>query len=435
MSGPKICLFGASPDTGNLGVSALCFSALRGLYRKLENLQVTVFDETGRVRRLPFRADGKTYTVGHCGGYLSRRVWHHKSLWNIWCSSCFGGLGNPGARALEESDVVLDASGGDSFTDLYGAKRFRGVTLTKRMALSRGKPLILLPQTYGPFLSQRAFSAAAELVQRAEMAWARDEASYQRLQELLGSRYDPVRHRCGVDMAFGLESAEPTLSARESLAEWLDGERLPTVSFNVSGLIFNRATDAARQYRLRADYRQIVVRCLERLLAQGDCRILLIPHVVTPSGHFEADTDACHSVAKTLGDKAKGRLMVFPAILDPRHAKWGIVQADWFCGTRMHSTIAALSSGVPSVGIAYSDKMLGVFESCGQGDCVVDLRQTNTDEAVERIWECWEHRHEAKGRLDAALPAVLGQAERQMDEIATKCSELARERAARQSCT
>ena len=41
------------------------------------------------------------------------------------------------------------------------------------------------------------------------MAWARDPRSFAHLQELLGSAFDPDKHRSGVDMAFGLMNYEP----------------------------------------------------------------------------------------------------------------------------------------------------------------------------------------------------------------------------------
>jgi hypothetical protein len=46
---------------------------------------------------------------------------------------------------------VLDIGAGDSFTDIYGPKRFAYLWLTKAMAIARRRPLVLSPQTIGPF--------------------------------------------------------------------------------------------------------------------------------------------------------------------------------------------------------------------------------------------------------------------------------------------
>ncbi len=52
----------------------------------------------------------------------------------------------------------------------------------------------------------------------------------------------------------------------------------------------------------------------------------------------------------------------------------------------MHSTIAGLSSGVPTATVTYSDKALGVFELCGQEDHVIDPRIFDTEQVVARLW-------------------------------------------------
>jgi polysaccharide pyruvyl transferase WcaK-like protein len=114
---------------------------------------------------------------------------------------------------------------------------------------------------------------------------------------------------------------------------------------------------------------------------------------------------------------------VLPALHDPCEVKWVISQLDWFCGTRMHSTIAALSSGVPAAAIAYSPKTLGVFETCGQGAHVADPRQLDTGDVVERLWQSWAAREEARRSLQATLPAVLRRAEEQMDAIVATVQE------------
>lgn len=52
---------------------------------------------------------------------------------------------------LAQCDLVLDIGEGDSFTDIYGLRRFRYHIASKLVALHSGKPLILSPQTIGPF--------------------------------------------------------------------------------------------------------------------------------------------------------------------------------------------------------------------------------------------------------------------------------------------
>ena len=51
----------------------------------------------------------------------------------------------------------------------------------------------------------------------------------------------------------------------------------------------------------------------------------------------------------------------------------------------VHATIAGLSTGVPTATISYSDKAIGVFESCGQGGEVFDLPRREGGEVVKHL--------------------------------------------------
>lgn len=415
-----LCVFGAALDTANLGVSALGWSIVHNLQNAAPSCEVAVFDFSCGLSRVKSGPRGDAPVV-RCGGYHTKRIYRSESLWNIRISARLGGLRNPGARLLLAANAALDVTGGDSFTDLYGPWRFRAATLCKQTVLELKKPLVLLPQTYGPFESTRNRRVAESIVRRSAMAWARDERSFGVLRDLLGDAFDPARHRSGVDVAFGLPTVKPREDALGAVAAWLNDKTVPLAGVNVSGLLMNRPETAAQQYGLKADYSQAVVSLVRRLLRDSNARVLLIPHVVSPPGHYESDIEACDSVAREVAGAADGRVAVMPALHDPREAKWIISRCDWFCGTRMHSTIAALSSGVPAAAIAYSPKTLGVFETCGQGAHVADPRQLNTAEVVEHLWQSREGREEAGQLLSATLPAVLRRAEEQMDAIVTNC--------------
>ena len=418
---PSFVVMGAALDTANLGVSALSLATLVGVLARVPNAKVTVLDYGRGFRTGEIKCEGKQYQFSRYGSVNTRRIYRRESIYNLALSSYLGGLGHPLLKLWRESHAVLDITGGDSFTDLYGSRFFNSITLRKQILLKEKASLVLLPQTYGPFASTRNRRIAQDIVRRSAMAWARDERSFEVLRELLGGAFDPARHRSGVDVAFGLPAVKPSEDALGAAAAWLDDRSSPLVGVNVSGLLMNQPDTASRQYGFKADYTQAVISLLRRLLKDSNARILLIPHVVTPPGHYESDIEACNRVADAVAGEAGGRVAVLPALHDPREVKWVISQLDWFCGTRMHSTIAALSAGVPAAAIAYSPKTLGVFETCAQGAHVADPRHCDTDEVVERLWQSWSARDDARESLQAALPAVLRRAEEQMDAIVAQC--------------
>jgi polysaccharide pyruvyl transferase WcaK-like protein len=194
------------------------------------------------------------------------------------------------------------------------------------------------------------------------------------------------------------------------------------IGLNVSGLLFHREEQARGQYGLAAPYRALASALLRTLLEQPGARVLLVPHVVPPCTNEESDVTACRSLREGLPADQRERVVVAPTLSDPREVKWVIGQCDWFCGTRMHACIAALSQGVPTLGIAYSDKTAGVFETVSMGDFVVDARRIDTDALTKRVGQSLSARAETAKLLSAAVPRVL---ERWEAQFRTLLAELA----------
>lgn len=415
---PNLTLLGAGPDTGNQGVTALCYSLLEGLTRRNMG-PLTVYDHGRHRREDCISLAGRNVHFRRLGAINGRRYYRPNNLWHMRAAARAGGLWSDSARTLCRARAVLDVSGGDSFSEIYGVQRFRTVTLAKRIALDAGRPLILLPQTYGPFRTAGATEIARHIVRGAAAAWARDEASFKQLQLLLGDDFDPDRHHSGVDMAFGLPASPPLRPLPATISGWLEEtvRTHPLIGFNVSGLLYDDQDAARDRFDLRSDYRAAVLRVLGMLLTHTDARIVLVPHVVVGRPGTECDLAASKSVLRALGPCGE-RVQVLDGGMNAAELKWIIGRTDWFCGSRMHATIAGLSSGVPTMALAYSMKTQGVFETCAQGDQVADLRHCEERELADRVVSSWRARQSTRQSLLNALPGLRSRVERQMDAIA-----------------
>lgn len=410
-----------------MGVTALCYSALHGLAASGVS-RFLVFDHGRGMRTDSLATADRAVRFQRWGLINGRRYHRHENGTNLRVSARLGGFGNPGARAVLAADAILDVSGGDSFTDLYGPSRFKTITLPKRLAIETRRPLILLPQTYGPFESEHSRKTATAILCRARAAWARDDKSYRQLQLLLGEHFDPHRHRVGVDMAFTLPAIEPA-AIDDRIRAWLDpNSTTPVVGLNVSGLIYNEASTSTAQFGLKCDYRKAMQELVRQLLLQSSSRVLLIPHVTKPDSHPESDVTACRHLAEAVKDGRGDRLAVMPTLVNPSEAKWIIARLHWFCGTRMHATIGALSSGIPTAALAYSDKTRGVFETCGQQEQVIDLRSNDTVAVIEKTLWSWRRRDEVKHHLRRAIPTVINLARQQMADIVEQITPLSASR-------
>ena len=269
-------------------------------------------------------------------------------------------------RALRASDVVLDIGGGDSFTDIYGAGRCRRLLATKAAALALGRPLVLAPQTIGPFERGWARCAARGVMNRAALVATRDPLSTGFAREIGVSA--PLVEVSDVALRLPFEAQAPRAA----------GAPL-RVGLNPSGLLFNGGYTGANQFGLAADHPALLRAICARLTGTPGVELHLVGHVLAAPGSLEDD----QTVAGTVAAEIPGAV-VAPRFAGPSEAKSYIAGLDAFIGARMHACIAAFSAGVPVLPLAYSRKFAGLFGSLGQ-DLVADLRSEGETEVLERL--------------------------------------------------
>ncbi|MBL4838878.1 MAG: polysaccharide pyruvyl transferase family protein [Kordiimonadaceae bacterium] len=287
---------------------------------------------------------------------------------------------------------------------MYGSARFEQITIPKKIAISCGTPLILLPQTYGPFKSIKARNTARAIIKASTAAFARDSDSFARLRDLVGADFNPAIHKQGIDLAFGLPWEQPSEPPRKQ-----------HVGINVSGLLWNNNCSRS-QFALKADYQQTLLSFCQHILENENLDILLVPHV-TPANKYECDLFASEMLKKQLPWRYRHRVHIETTAKTPSHLKSVIANTCWFTGARMHATIAALSTGVPVVNVAYSAKAKGVFSGCGVGDCVLDMRHLTTANMVTGLIRCFNERSHHKAVLCRKLPFLKQQWAAQLNAI------------------
>lgn len=399
-----IALAGASPDTGNQGVTALCHSTILGLMSQgLKS--ATIFDHGPGTHRWLTQGIAPDVKLQACSLRPSKRIWQSDSFYNARARQ-FMGLPSDPINILQKASALLDISGGDSFTDLYGPARFRQIIQPKLMALKAGTPLILLPQTYGPFKHRSSRRIARKIISQAHLVYARDADSMAALKALMGMDFDPVRYRLGVDMAFGLPLSRTI------------GPKDPNhIGINISGLLWHQAEDARSKFGLKVNYRKLIMDLVHALLKDPKITIRLVPHVFPDSG-FECDKAASYDLHDRLTPQRQNRVHIDSNAKTPSALKASIAETAWFTGARMHATIAALSTGVPVANMAYSMKARGVFACCDMADSVMDLRHMTTDQALSALLRHFENRREFQARLEGGLPHAMRQWRLQLEHIA-----------------
>ncbi len=410
----KLVLSGAPFNTGNLGVSALASGTVAALHHAFEGAEIRFLDYGREPKISRARRGEETVPIETINLRFSKKPWQSNHVARLLAQAAVLRLlplprlrgwmtrKNPWLRDICEARFHLAIAGGDSFSDIYGMRRLFYMTLPQILVLWLGKPLVLLPQTYGPFKSRAARGVARYILRRARLIYSRDQAGLKVVGELLGQA--DHRARFAYDMGFALEPLPPGGDVSRRLGDLK--ARGCLIGLNVSGLLYMGGYRRNNMFGLKSDYAALVRETLELFITKLSHDVLLVPHVLGAEEASESDVPACRRIWAELNDKYRGRLHYFEGTFDQHEIKYIIGQCDFFLGSRMHACIAALSQSVPTVGMAYSRKFAGVLDSIGGSATVVDLRALDLGGVARAIEQAFDRRQVLRGELEARMPGI-----------------------------
>jgi colanic acid/amylovoran biosynthesis protein len=427
----KVSLLGVSFDSPNLGVGALLYGSVGAILRSFPNATVSVLDygRVGYCRTL--EVAGRKISVEFVNMRFSKKFYLHNNIAYLILLAFLNRYlfpewlrqrviqGNPVLRHMQETDVFASIAGGDSFSDIYGLTRLLYETLPQFLVLMIDKPLILFPQTLGPFKSYIARKIARSVLSRATFVCSRDAHGLESLEGLVDDPPDGKYEFCH-DVGFLVEPVEPrdgnlvAYSARTS--------RPPVVGLNVSGLLRAGGYDGKNMFGLRTDYTTTIRKLLAFLIEEKKVHVVLVPHVYAEprsGGAFESDERACNELFEESKSRYEGKLFVIRGIHSTPEMKYMIGQCDLFIGSRMHACIAALSQGVPAVALSYSNKFKGVWESIHLGQLVADPRQLEDREIIQIVGVAFEERKQLRHQLQETMPQIKNQIAEKLRRILT----------------
>lgn len=427
----QIAILGAPVTCGNRGVMALGASMV-GLCWRSKDVSIQFLLGHRQCEKVPFRVAGevKHIEIVNCRLSIKAKLSEHLA-WIVLASILYRLIRNrrfrsalsrctPWIAALEQANIVGDIRGGDSFSDIYGMRRFvHGFLMAWTVLLVRGS-IIQFPQTFGPYKNRISRLMARYLLRRSSVIMARDRESQQIAQQLVGTGKEVLL--CP-DVAFALEAYRP----RQIIVEpSFDGQELPRpiIGLNINALVYNGGDNRSNMFGLRMDYKGLLPELIEALVEKHPGEIWLIPHTydINETGDsIENDLQASRKVWQALAEKTRKRVKLVAGDYDCHELKWLIGQCEFFIGSRMHSCIAALSQGIPCVGIAYSRKFKGVFETVGMTNWVIDAQQMTNEQALEHIMALYLSRDRVRRQLAERASAAKAEVERTISTVITRC--------------
>jgi polysaccharide pyruvyl transferase WcaK-like protein len=292
----------------------------------------------------------------------------------------------PVTAAMASADAVLSV-GGDNFSMDYGYP-FYFMELN-RLARERNKKLVIWGATIGPFPEDGRLNDIVASLRQADLITARESATVRYLRRI--GITDNVRQTA--DPAFLLP------------LQAVPDECLRSASEGVLGLNVSRILSSYNKSGRVIDVIQEISSFLRRVVQSSGLRIALVPHVIdlTSDNNDYAFMQGIYDALKDTG-----RIYRIPPAYNALQLKYLISRCRFFIGARTHSTIAALSSGVPTLSIGYSLKSRGINEDIfGHQEYALRIDDLSAGELFRRFSRMRTDESTIRQRLSVRIPEIM----------------------------
>lgn len=259
--------------------------------------------------------------------------------------------------------------GGDGLSDIYGDASFLARMNQTFILWKFGIPLIMLPQTIGPFRKQKNYDIALKVMRYASKIYVRDDRFINTLDKE-NLAYERVK-----DLSAYMKPEPFDIDIRPD-----------SIGLNISGLTYsNKYHGLENQFE---NYPALIDAIIEYFIGKGKT-VYLIPHSYNFShpDPFNDDLEVCREVYKKYQNKS---VILIDKDLKSPQVKYVISKMSFFIGTRMHSNFAAIYTKVPVFGLAYSYKFKGGFDANGldgerQTAVINNLKREDIENVINKI--------------------------------------------------
>lgn len=309
-------------------------------------------------------------------------------------------------------DGVIDVSG-FAIGDEWGVNNSRFYQYHNSIFESFGKPVVFMPQAWGPFTNQSIRQLSAAAVNLSDCAYARDKRSYLYLNELEGVNRQKIK--LAPDIAYQFEGASEAHAINV-----LKDNGLVTTEKNMIGIMPNMQVYIRTHGKGHENkYVKLLIDLAKYFLNRQDFSIVLIPHQVQPVENPEAPDDRflCDLIKLSLGNVPD--VVTLKGCYPAEILKAIIGKMDLIVGSRYHGIVAALSQIVPVLVLGWSHKYFELLRDVGIERYIADHKNLNKDELLALAETAWLNRKESIGILKQQVPEQIYKSSAALDYTAS----------------
>jgi colanic acid/amylovoran biosynthesis protein len=293
-------------------------------------------------------------------------------------------------HAYYEADLVAVIGGGHLYARHAFNIAFLWLWLGLALALILGKPLVLLPQSFGPLPGRLQRGLLRWLLNRSALVAAREYRSLRFLADI------GLRRRAFVlpDLAFAMPPA--CGAAPAPLQRLLSNAGHPLI-----GLTLMDWGGQNPNFRNQHGYESAILALIDHLQRCYNATIVLFAQCYGP---VPAHDDRL--IARRIAAACTKTVTVIDAALAPAELQAAYGCLDLLVATRMHSAIFALSVGTPALAIGYLHKSVGIMEMLGLTRYVLDIDTVDAQQLCMAADRLWSERAAVGERLAVRIPAM-----------------------------
>ncbi|EOS29446.1 hypothetical protein C807_02832 [Lachnospiraceae bacterium 28-4] len=347
-----------------------------------------------------------------------------------WMQESLDYQDTPWLSVIHDADIIINVAGdmwGDN-AEHVGKDRFYVDCLKMKAAQVLKKKTFLFAVTPGPFTDKRIGRLALEVFKGFTGVFVREKVSFLNLKKWNFGNENVTYYPCP---SFLFERDNSYSS------KWLNGINQKRKKTKVAGITFGGFNLPCGPYdmwpRGKEQYDNFI-RLAEYLIEKLQVSLCIFSH----TNGFERepefkringrDFQILQQFYEILIEKNplwKQEIILIDEPLLPKQIKTIISSLDMLVTGRVHASVAAISSCVPTVFIEYdrrviySDKMLGFASVSGMQEYVCE--PDNFENMIETVRKCYKNRETIISQLKSEVPKIQDHAKSAFQAIRRKC--------------
>lgn len=272
-------------------------------------------------------------------------------------------------NSIKDADVIFSCGGGNFYSNTFLASDLILNLLTIIFAGIKNKPIVMLPQSFGPFKHKYHRLLVKLSLSFVKSILVREPVSYDLLKDL---NIPNEKIRLTPDLALGLTVKKLEQSVTMD----------PCTHVKIGFTIIDRERQFSG-FHHQNEYTDVIVRTIKQLLLDEQTSVFLFVQSYGPSEDQDDNIITTRIYQEFLDSKERVFLLnnysKYDEILDD------LSHMDILIASRMHTAIFGLINLTPTILIGYQPKAKGLYTMLGIETFYLSINNLNPNSLLEKI--------------------------------------------------